>query len=156
MAGPRSLLATWRRLRRDERGVAFVEFAFMAPILAVFVLAIADLSRGIAQQMAMQSAVNRSLELLLVRSPTASNTASSIDYSSIRQEAATAAGVPLTQTSMSQYLLCDGTRAASFESTCATGQDTARYISVTVNKNFVGNLYTGTVALTATASLRIQ
>jgi Flp pilus assembly protein TadG len=151
-----SLIRTWQRLRRDERGVAFVEFAFLAPILAVFVLAISDLSRGIAQQMAMQSAVNRSLELLLVRAPTASATDTAIDYSTIRQEAATAAGVTLAQTTMSQYLMCDGTRAAAYDSTCTTGQDTARYVSITVNKNFVGNLYTGTIALSATASMRVQ
>jgi Flp pilus assembly protein TadG len=144
------------RLRGDDRGVAFVEFGFLVPILSVLVIAVIDLSQGLSQRFTMQQAVNRSLERLLVSRPVAGANDSSVDYTYIRQEAATAAGVPLSQVTLSQYLLCNGTQAASSATACPQGQEQARYISLTVNKNFTGSFYLGTVPLSVTGSMRVQ
>ena len=154
--GVLNLRSRWRRFGGDERGVALVEFAFIVPILALFVMAIVDLSQGFAQRMTMQQAVNRGLELLLVHPPTAEDDDSAVDYSGIRQEVATAAGVPVSQVTLTEFLMCDGTRAGASATTCATGEDAARYIQLTVNQNFTGKFYVDSMTLTATGSMRIQ
>ena len=151
----RTLISRFRRLGADERGASLVEFAFFVPVLALFVLGIIDLSQGLAQRMSMQQAVNRGLELLLVNPPSAGANATAVDYTPIRQETATAAGVPLDQVRLDQFLLCDGTPAAA-GATCTAGQDSARYVELVVNANFIGSFYVGTVPLTATGAMRIQ
>lgn len=155
-----AMLARFRaltgKLRADDRGVAFVEFGFVVPILALFVLAIADLSAGLSQRFTMQAAVNRSLERLLVSRPSAGANDSAVDYTYLRQEAATAASVPLTQVTTSQYILCDGVRAAASATSCPENQEQARYLTLTVNKNFTSSFYLGTVPLSVTGSMRLQ
>lgn len=153
---PKRLLSFARTLRRDERGVAFVEFGFLVPIFALFVLAIADLGQGLSQRFTMQAAVNRSLERLLVSRPTAGANDSGVDYTFIRQEAATAANVPLSQVTLTQYILCDGVRAAASATACPQNQEQARYLSLTINKNFTSSFYLGTVPLSVTGSMRLQ
>lgn len=143
-------------LRSDTRGVAFVEFGLFVPILALMVTAIIDLSQGLSTRFTMQQAVNRSLELLLVRTPAAGANDTDVDYTFIRQEAATAAGVPLTQVALTRYLMCDNARMSSYTGVCADGEETARYVSLRVDKSFTGTFYLGTVALSATGSMRIQ
>ena len=145
-----------RRLRRDERGVAFVEFGLVVPVLALFVLAIADLGQGLSQRFTMQAAVNRSLERLLVSRPSAGANDSGVDYTYIRQEAATAAGVPLSSVTVTQFILCDGVRAAASATACTAPQEQARYLSLTINKDFTSGFYLGTVPLSATGSMRLQ
>ena len=156
IAVPLRLRGLCRRLRRDDRGVAFVEFGLVVPVLALFVLAIVDLSTGLAQRFTMQAAVNRSLERLLVSRPSAGANDSSVDYTFIRQEAATAAGVPLAQVTLTQYFLCNGVRAAASATSCPENQEQARYLSLTVNKNFTSSFYLGTVPLSVTGSMRLQ
>jgi hypothetical protein len=151
----RTLISHFRRLGADERGASLVEFAFFVPVLALFVLGIIDLSQGLAQRMSMQQAVNRGLELMLVQPPSAGANATAVDYTPIRQEAATAAGVPIDQVRLDEFLLCDGTLAA-VGATCATGQDSARYVELVVNANFIGTFYVGTIPLSATGAMRIQ
>ena len=58
-----------RKLRGDERGVSVVELGLVAPVLALMIAGIIDLSQGLAQRFAMQQAVNRSLELVLAVPP---------------------------------------------------------------------------------------
>lgn len=156
MAMLNQIHSRYRSLRRDERGVAFVEFGFLVPILGLLVVAIIDLSQGISQRFTMQQAVNRSLELMLVRAPSAGANDDDVDYTRVRQEAATAAGVPLSQVTVDRYLMCDSTRMASYTGVCPEGQETARYVKLTVNKPFTGSFYLGTVPLTASGSMRIQ
>jgi hypothetical protein len=133
-----------------------VEFGLLAPVLALFVVAMIDLSQGFSERFTMQQAVNRSLELLLVNAPSAGANEDEVDYEGIRQEAATAADVPIEQVVLTPYMMCDSRVVTDFEAVCAEGEETARYISLTVNKNFTGNFYLGTVALVATGSMRIQ
>lgn len=151
-------------IRSDERGVAFVEFAFLVPIFALFVLGIIDLAQGVSHRFTMQQAVNRSLELLLVRAPTIvvrppgqGTTPSDVDYTYIRQEAATAANVPIAQVTATRFILCNGVAPASATATtCPTNQQQATYLRVTLTKPFTGRFYLGTVPLTVTGSMRLQ
>ncbi len=150
-------------IRSDDRGVAFVEFGFLVPIFALFVLGIIDLAQGVSHRFTMQQAVNRSLELLLVRSPTivvgaaGTTTPSDVDYTYIRQEAATAANVPIAQVTATRFILCNGVAPASATATsCPVNQQLATYLRVSLTKPFTGRFYLGTVPLTVTGSMRLQ
>ncbi len=44
VAPPRALISSWRRLRRDTRGAAAVEFAFIAPMLILFLVGIVEVA----------------------------------------------------------------------------------------------------------------
>jgi Flp pilus assembly protein TadG len=145
------------RIRRDERGVAFVEFGFLVPILALFVLGIIDIAMGVSHRFTMQQAVNRSLELLLVRPPTAADNQADVSYTDIRQEAATAAGVPIAQVTADRFVLCNGVAPTpATATTCPVGQQLATYLRVTVTKPYTGAFYLGIVPLSVSGSMRLQ
>lgn len=147
-----------RALQRDERGLSLVEFAAIAPFLGVLTVAMADLGRGYAERFSLQQAVNRTLEL--AHQGTKLN-----DYSFLIAEAMSAADVPATSVTLTQWLECDGGTALAFTATCSGTQQTARYVKLTVVKSFkplfttrgYPNVQTdGTVQLSANASLRVQ
>jgi len=145
-----------RGLRRDERGVSIIELGLIAPVLALFIAGIIDLSQGLAQRFAMQQAINRSLELALVRPVEMDLNDDDVDFSYVVEEAAAAAGVEEDAVTFDRWLQCDGTRMPDWEDTCDPGKDAARYISLAVEKPFTGNFFVGEVTITATGALRVQ
>ena len=83
-------LGKLRGLGGDERGVSVIELGLVAPVVALFIAGIIDLSQGLAQRFAMQQAVNRSLELLLVEPLEEDVGEDQVDYDHIVAQAATA------------------------------------------------------------------
>jgi Flp pilus assembly protein TadG len=149
-----------KALAADSRGTSLVEFAAAAPVFALLVVGIGDISRGFSERLALQQAANRTIELahLDTQDPTTDN------YNYLVPEAATAAGVPQSQVSLVSWLECDGTRKA-FDATCDEDEQIARYITLTINSHFrpafssiayPGALPDGRVPIVAQASLRVQ
>jgi Flp pilus assembly protein TadG len=152
------------RLRRsfwsDERGVSILEFAAIAPLLGMLIVAVADIGRGYTERFAIQQAANRTLEL--AHSGTRKN-----DYSFLSTQATTAAGAGSTVV-LTQWLECtkaNGTRETkAFSDNCAMGEQTARYLTLEISKPFVPVFTSagypketdGTIKLKARASLRVQ
>ena len=126
------LRAFLRRLKRDARGTSVIEFALVAPILGVLVVGIADYARGFSERFALEAAAHRALERAGVGSTYS-------DYSFVRQEAATAAGVPLENVTLDNWLECDGTRMSLYSAACADGQQVTRYLHVKIVKTFEPN-----------------
>ena len=143
-------------LARDERGTSLIEFGFLVPFLAVMAMGIIDLSRGIAERFGLQQAVNRSLELVQARPAVAGATDTDVDYSFVRTEAASAAGVPESQVTLTRWLECNGVTKTNVTDTCADGEDTARYLRVRIEKDFQGEFYFDTIPMSATGALRTQ
>ncbi|HEX8644307.1 MAG TPA: TadE/TadG family type IV pilus assembly protein [Allosphingosinicella sp.] len=155
-------------LVRDERGASLIEFGLFFPILALLVLGTIDLGRGLATKFALDQATQRTIELAnLGGRPLA-------DYSHLRAEAATASGLPVTQVTLDQWLECRtgagaSTRAASFTGVCAAGQQSARYVTITIWKDYVpmfakipylgqrlGAGANGSIRLTSDSGVRVQ
>lgn len=152
----RRLLSLPRALARDERGTSLIEFGFLAPFLALLAMGVIDLSRGLAERFALQQAVNRSLELVQARTRTTSD-GSAVDYSFVKAEAARAAGVPASQVELTKWLECDGEEGNYvFTDTCPDGTASARYLRVRITKDFQGDFYFETIAMSASGALRIQ
>lgn len=148
-----------RRLRRDETGASIIEFALFVPILAAMLMGITDFSMGYAQKLRNEQAVYRALEKVAVGSVQS-------DYQYLRNEAAAADGAGGIQTShvtVDNWLECNRARQTDFDGECATGQDRARYVRVTVSYSYRPRFAapmivnsSGVVPLTASAALRIQ
>ncbi len=145
------------KFRSDERGISAVEFGAIAPFLGLLIVGVADLGRGYTERFAVQQAANRTLEL--AHSGTRKN-----DYSFLKAEAEAAAGVGAVAT-VTQWLECDGGAPQAFTNTCPSSQQTARYVTLEIVKDF-DPLFTsagypdvkpdGMVPLKARASLRVQ
>jgi Flp pilus assembly protein TadG len=155
-------------LPADAGGATLIEFALLLPILALFLLGTIDVSRGIATKFGLEQAAQRTIEIAALGGrPRA-------DYSFLRDEAATAAGVPVANVTLNQWLECRtaagvSTRQSSFSGTCATGQTEARYVEISIVRDYMptfsyGPLASGmanvqadgSIRLTADAGVRVQ
>jgi Flp pilus assembly pilin Flp len=155
-----------RSCLKDERGVSAIEFAFLAPILATLILGIIDLSTGLSHRFTLQQALNRSLEMVQANRVQTGPQGGTLDYSFLRQEVATAADVPLADVTLTNWRECDGARQSTPEGICpdvpatattpARPADTARYLELTVTKEFRGKVYLKPVVLRANAAVRVQ
>ncbi|HYG48556.1 MAG TPA: TadE/TadG family type IV pilus assembly protein [Allosphingosinicella sp.] len=143
-------------LARDERGTSLIEFGFLAPFLALLTMGVIDLSRGLAERFAIQAAVNQSLELVQARPAEAGADQSEVDYTYVKNAAATAAGVPVAQVTLKRWLECDGVEQEDVNGDCAADEDVARYLQVRVNKNFEAEFYFDTIPMSAIGTLRTQ
>lgn len=152
MNGAKSL----RSWLKDDRGVSAIEFAMIAPVLAVLLLGIIDLSSAFSQRFTLQQAVDRSLEVVQANRVAVGTQGGSPDYSFLKTEVATAAKVAEANVTLTQWLECDGNKAGSYTGVCLDGQDTARYLELHVTKPYKGKMYLRAANLVATQSVRVQ
>ena len=156
------LTVIWRTdnsLSRDEKGASVIEFALFAPVLALMAVGISDMSMGYTAKLHVEQAVYRALEKVSVGT---NNT--TFDY--LRAEAAAAdgpGGIQPANVEVRNWLECDRVPQASFDGLCAETQDTARYVSVTVNWRYNPQFNyrawfgsPGPIPIAASASVRIQ
>jgi len=115
------------RLRRDNRGVAIIELALYAPILATMTIGVVDISNAFGRKLALEQAAQRAIEKVM--QTTGDNTVED----EITAEAAAQAGVPVGQVTVSYRLECDGTYNSDYDASCTGTQKEARYILVTVS-----------------------
>jgi Flp pilus assembly protein TadG len=152
-----NLFRAFKRLAKQDCGIAAVEFGIAAPVILLLFVGISDLSRGYSERIGLQQAANRTLELAHLGTTTG-------NYNFLVAEAASAAGVPQSSVTLESWLECNGTRSANYTDACGDGQQIARYITLTIRSRytptfgmrFMGAGADGTVPLTATASLRVQ
>ena len=122
-----SLLA---KLLRDDRGAAIIELAMVAPVLAVMIIGMSDMSRAYSTKLQLEQASQRSIEKVM------NGQADTTVAAALKTEAANTAGVPESQVVVDYWLECDGARNASYDTSCATGQVQRRYMSVQIQKSF--------------------
>jgi Flp pilus assembly pilin Flp len=142
-----------RALTRDERGASLVEFTMIAPFLGLLTVAIADYSRGFSERFALENAAHRTLERAGVG-------ATKDDYSFLRQEAATAAGVPIENVTLDNWLECGGGRMPNYTDPCEAGQQAARYIYIKIVKTYQLSMslpgQASSMRLSGDAAVRVQ
>ena len=146
-------------LAREERGASVIEMALVAPVLATLLVGMVDISRAYSARLMLEQAAQRSIEKVMQYQ------ASSSTYTTLYIEAAIAASVPITAVTVDYWLECNGVRAADYESGCPTGQTYARYVTVSIDKDFSPMFGTrffpganadGTYTITGEAGLRTQ
>ena len=153
----RRLLAL-KRLGADERGLSVVELGLVAPVLALFIAGMIDLSQGLAQRFALHQAINRSFEMMVAMPPPGDPDEADVDYSYLVTEAATVAGVEEEAVTLDRWLQCGETRQEEYTAVCPdeAGSEPSRYLSLRIEKEFEGNFYTGTITIVADGAIRIQ
>jgi Flp pilus assembly protein TadG len=156
-----STAAAGRRLGGDERGVSMLEFGLFLPILALIILGTMDMAKGLAVKFALEQATHRTIELASLSGR------AKADYSYLATEARTAADVPAANVQISNWLECNNVRQPSYSGTCPSGQQSAKYVSVQIHKDYTPMFRSipyvrrfagadGTIRVTATSGVRVQ
>ena len=136
--GVRSML---RALVRDIRGNSVVEMALYTPVALLLFGGTVDFSRAVTQKLRAQQAVARTLEMagnlpLAAMTPT-----------TLRSEAAAAAGVPESKVTANVWLECGG--VVSTTGSCGSSVGLARYASVSITDTYQLSMYQALIGAAA-------
>lgn len=148
----------FKKLARDNRGVAVIELAFVAPVLAVMVVGVIDMSNSFSRKLKLEQAAQRSLEMVM--HTTGDTTAESAIESEVMDEA----GVGADQVLVERLLECDGVAVADVSLNCDVGEIEARYFRVTIEDtyepmfplHFAGVNDDGVYEIRAVAGMRVK
>ncbi len=55
-------MVSWKAILRNERGAAMIEMALVAPVLALGVIGIVDMSNAYSRKLALEQAAQRAVE----------------------------------------------------------------------------------------------
>lgn len=121
------------RLRQAESGLASVELALLAPVLALIMVAVIDYGSAWSRQMALANAVRAGIQYAMIRRPIQG------DVSQIHQSVIDAAPADLAGTpQVALVCTCPGGAPGSVD--CDTGdcgaQDMETYLSVGLQEDF--------------------
>jgi Flp pilus assembly protein TadG len=147
-------------LLRQHDGNVTIELALLAPILGAMLIGLIDLSTAYSDKLRLEQAAQRTVEKVMQNSFLVSQAAT------LKAEAEATAGSGSTAT-VTYWLECNEvkqTGASAYTTSCPDGQQYARYVQVSITKNytplilssFSGADMDGNVALTGVAGIRIQ
>ena len=146
------------RLAGDRRGASILELGLVLPVIMVLLLGLIDVASLYSARMSLQQAAARALERVQVGN-------SRSDFAFVRTEAATAAGVDESQVEVVTWLECNQVRQPDSTTDCASGQQRARYVQVTITSAYDSYFRysplgarnaNGDVPMTAQSSVRYQ
>mgnify|MGYP003582361488 FL=1 len=135
----------------NARGVAVIELAMTLPLLAMLSIGAFDVSRMIAKRLDYQQAAAEVATLAIAKPP-------QTDTAYLKTAAATASGLDPSQITVTLSMTCNG--AASTNAACGAGEEQARYVTLTLNGQYVP-VWTHfgvsqTVNMTVTRKMRYQ
>jgi Flp pilus assembly protein TadG len=160
-------------LGRDERGASIIELALVAPFLATLTIGVIDLSGAYSAKLQLEQAAQRTIEKAM-QAPKSEINGLNVDYlATLKAEAAEAANVDEDAVNIRYWLECNGvdqntdpsTMDADYGEVCGTGVAYARYVSVSITKNYMpmfdvdwlsGRNSDGSYTLVGTTSMRVQ
>lgn len=130
---------TFQRLRRDERGVAVVELAIAAPILALLIMGTADVGAAFSRKLALEQGAQRAVEKVMQTTELANV------QNTIADEVALQAEVDAGQVTVEFPRYCGSRKMPDVArdengfaegEACASGEKEAHYILVTVTDGY--------------------
>ena len=145
-----------RRLLADRRGVSVIETAMVVPVMAILIAGISDLALGFSAKLKVQQAAARTIEMATAGG------LNSAAFQALQNEAAITAGVPTGQVTLDKWLECAGVRQTLFDGTCSSGEQVARFASISIGASYrprfpllqaVGD---GSIPLNGYAAVRVQ
>ncbi|WP_294123587.1 TadE/TadG family type IV pilus assembly protein [Sphingomonas sp.] len=157
-----------QRLRRDNSGAVLIEFAFVAPILALMSVGAIDMSNAFGKKLQLEQAAQRSIEKVMQTTGelTVEQTIATeavCQYNGTNENG-TCKTAPITtaNVTVTHRLECNGTVTADAD--CPDGETESRWIQVVVRDNyqpmfalhFAGLNDDGTYHLQATAGMRTE
>jgi Flp pilus assembly protein TadG len=123
-------------LRRDKRGAVIIEFAFVAPILALLTIGVVDMSNAFGKKLMLEQSAQRSIEKImqttgeLTVEETIANEAV-CQYNGTNSNG-TCKTSPITtaNVTVTHRLECNG--VLTTDPDCASGETESRWVQVTV------------------------
>ncbi|MCL6740635.1 pilus assembly protein [Sphingomonas sp. RB56-2] len=157
-----------KSLRRDKSGAVIIEFAFVAPILALITIGVVDMSNAFGRKLMLEQAAQRSIEKIMQTTGvlTVEDTIATeavCQYNGTNENGSCKTSPITTANVTVQHRMeCDGVETEDEE--CAQGEVESRWIEVTVRDNyepmfpvhFSGVNEDGTYHLQAVAGMRTQ
>jgi len=125
-----------KSLRRDERGAVIIEFAFVAPVLALITIGVVDMSNAFGKKLMLEQAAQRSIEKIMqttgeltVEQTVAAEAVCQYNGTNANGTCKTA---PITtdNVTVTHRLECDGVITTSDD--CGDDETESRWIQVTV------------------------
>ena len=114
-----------RKLTRNQRGGVIIELAFIAPILATMIVGIVDHSAAYGRKLVLEQAAQRAVEKIM------QTTGESTVDDTVRNEAAAAAGIPVSQVTVAFTMTCAGA-PADYTTQCTDNSTEVRYIEISL------------------------
>ena len=150
-------------LLRNEHGSSVIEMALAAPVLALLLIGMVDMSRGYSTKLQLEQVAQRTIEKV---QNTDYNPSRSDQVTALKAEAAAAAGVSTSAVSLTSWLECNnnGTKLAVTSSCSDPTHAYARYVEIDIQKTytpmfstrFAGANADGTYTLHGVAGVRVQ
>ena len=154
-------LAKLRRLARDAKGIALIEFALSLPIIMALTFGAIVVARLVINRLTLQQASAEVASLIIVRPPEDDgDNSSQNEFVYIKNAAMTASGLPASAITVSMSLTCNGTTQASTVSACPSGQEQGRLVRLVLSGSYTPSWSAfgigGTINQTVTRVVRIQ
>lgn len=124
------------RLCRDEQGAAVVELALAAPMLAVMLIGIVDITNAYSRKLSLEQAAQRGIEKIM------QTTDDDTVDTAVVNEIASTAGIPTSQVVMTTRLYCTNRSSGAvaekaFTEDCNGATEwESRYIEITATDEF--------------------
>jgi Flp pilus assembly protein TadG len=162
------MIARLKQLLRDKGGTATIELAMAAPVLAMMVIGVSDVSIAYGKKLELEQAAQRAMEKVMQTTgeDTPENTIKKeavCQYNGTTPDATGVCAGTITadNVTVSYSLTCNGT-VTTYSSDCTTGQTEVRYITVIVRNNHApmfdlhfGTNADGTYHLAGQAGVRV-
>ena len=148
-----------KSLFKCERGNSVIEVALVAPVLAMLLIGMVDISRGVSEKLKLTQIAQRSTERVQRGYFNATT-----DLPILDAEAEAAAGTGSAAT-VTAWLECGtSTTRLAYDASCSPGTHSARFVSITITKSFTpmfgprwaGANANGTYTLRALSGVRVQ
>lgn len=139
-----------RRFRRSIAGVAAVEFALIAPIIAAMLVGLANYGLAMFEKMELVSAARAGAQLVLVDTGA---TTSEIQAAVV---ASTNSGISTSDVTVTQSCECADGTAITCGGTCSDASANRYFYTIAASNDFTLLLLGSTITLTGTAVVRTQ
>lgn len=147
-------------LRSNDRGAVAIELGLAAPLLAMMLIGMVDLSTAYSNKLQLEQIAQRTIEKVQAQG---FNLSDETALEAEAADAAAAAGFTGANADLTYWLECDGVRTANFTDICVAGP-IARYIQLDIAHNFtpvIGAKFAksnddGTITVHGIAGIRVQ
>lgn len=123
-------------LRRDKRGAVIIEFAFVAPILALLTIGVVDMSNAFGKKLMLEQSAQRSIEKIMQTTGELTVEETIANEAVCQYNGTNSSGTcktsPITtaNVTVSHRLECNGVVTTNDD--CASGETESRWVQVTV------------------------
>jgi Flp pilus assembly protein TadG len=161
------MMKKFAKLARDDSAAVLIELALAAPMLALMVMGISDISSAFSKRLELEQAAQRAIEKVM------QTTGEDTPEGTIKREAVcqyngtkadgSCKTAPITVDSVTvEYMLTCNNVVTAYNTDCVSGQTEYRYIEATVRDTYTpmfpihfGTGADGKYSLSATAGVRV-